>query len=251
MIIGQYKIDDIYGNLKIIEDVGKKIENNGRRATYYKCLCLVDGIECEKFVDVKGTNLKYNQINNCNSYTCNKSFNNLLEQRFEKLLVVGFYGFSKDDSRDKRQAYWECLCDCGFGTIVSGNSLMTEQTKSCGCLHNKTHMEITGKYFSTIKNGAKNRDIAIHITIEDMWDQYIKQDKKCELTGVALLHTIYDNDGNAISGTASLDRIDSDKDYTKDNIQWVHKVINEMRMDQDQNSFIEWCKLVAQHNKDK
>ena len=48
-----------------------------------------------------------------------------------------------------------------------------------------------------------------------------------------------------IRKTASLDRIDSNKGYTKDNVQFVHKDINWMKQDFEQNKFIEYCKKVA------
>jgi len=51
--------------------------------------------------------------------------------------------------------------------------------------------------------------------------------------------------------TASLDRIDSTKNYTIDNIQWVHKDVNKMKMDFSQEYFIEMCRLVTLTCKDK
>jgi hypothetical protein len=48
--------------------------------------------------------------------------------------------------------------------------------------------------------------------------------------------------------TASLDRIDSSKGYTKNNIQWIYKPINSMKRDYTQERFIELCKLVAKNN---
>ncbi len=47
--------------------------------------------------------------------------------------------------------------------------------------------------------------------------------------------------------TASLDRIDSSKGYTKDNIQWVHKHVNLMKHKFDQKYFVDICKLIANH----
>lgn len=48
-------------------------------------------------------------------------------KRFDRLLVLGFYG------RWKRDAAWWCLCDCGELTITWGFSLRSGSTKSCGC----------------------------------------------------------------------------------------------------------------------
>ena len=45
--------------------------------------------------------------------------------------------------------------------------------------------------------------------------------------------------------TASLDRIDSSKGYTIDNIQWLHKDINKMKWDFSQEKFLELCKKIV------
>lgn len=48
-------------------------------------------------------------------------------------------------------------------------------------------------------------------------------------------------------GAASLDRIDSKKDYTIDNVQWVHKDLNYMKQDFTEEEFINYCKLVVNY----
>jgi 5-methylcytosine-specific restriction endonuclease McrA len=51
---------------------------------------------------------------------------NLLNQKFGKLLVVEFEG------KRGKSFYWKCLCDCGnFHTVRSQN--LKGNTKSCGC----------------------------------------------------------------------------------------------------------------------
>jgi hypothetical protein len=35
-------------------------------------------------------------------------------------------------------SYWKCVCDCGKFTSVIGMSLMSGDTKSCGCLHKES-----------------------------------------------------------------------------------------------------------------
>ena len=62
----------------------------------------------------------------------------------------------------------------------------------------------------------------------------------CALSGVKLIMPTSKN-----KATASLDRIDSTKDYTLDNVQWVHKDINRMKNVYTQEYFIEMCKRVA------
>lgn len=48
--------------------------------------------------------------------------------------------------------------------------------------------------------------------------------------------------------TASVDRIDSTKGYTPDNVQWVDKRINFMKQHFSQVEFVELCCLVSKHH---
>ena len=48
--------------------------------------------------------------------------------------------------------------------------------------------------------------------------------------------------------TASLDRIDSKKGYVEGNVQWVHKRINEMKMDHSNKELISWARKIVKYN---
>jgi hypothetical protein len=53
--------------------------------------------------------------------------------------------------------------------------------------------------------------------------------------------------GKDREGTASLDRIDSSKGYSKDNVQWVHKRLNAVKQNLTPEEFLFWCiKVVEQ-----
>lgn len=56
-------------------------------------------------------------------------------RRFGNLTVLSFHGIRL------RRTQWRCLCDCGKQTVVSGSSLITANTKSCGCLRGTVGME--------------------------------------------------------------------------------------------------------------
>lgn len=75
-------------------------------------------------------------------------------------------------------------------------------------------------YFTEIKKKAEIRNLDFNLKIEDFWNLFVKQGGKCAITGIRLRL------GFKKKQTASLDRIDSNKGYNKDNIQWVHKIIN-------------------------
>jgi hypothetical protein len=102
------------------------------------------------------------------------------------------------------------------------------------------------------------------ITLEDVYNLWIKQDKKCALTGIPIdfknqnFRQLTERPSHIkhkkkfkydLICTASLDRINSDKGYIKDNIQLVHKDINMMKNDYDQDYFINMCNLISNNFK--
>ena len=47
----------------------------------------------------------------------------------------------------------------------------------------------------------------------------------------------------------SIDRINSDLGYTKDNIQLVSAMINRMKSDLTSKEFIDFCSIISNYNK--
>lgn len=97
---------------------------------------------------------------------------------------------------------------------------------------------VPGKVFSKLQRDAIKRNIPFEITIEDIHNQYNKQKERCAFSGIEIFFGI----------DASVDRIDSSKGYTIDNIQIVHKTLNIMKRDIPNDEFIGWCRLVYIRN---
>ncbi len=154
---------------------------------------------------------------------------------------------------------WECKCDCGNLRILPTKSINREENKTCGCLLRGNvksgsynwngHGEIHGKIWSGIKSGARIRGHNFGISIKYAWNLFLKQNRKCALSGVDIKFpcTVRDNENGG--RTASLDRIDSNKGYIKGNVQWVHKNINLAKQELSDSDFIELCRSVVKHNK--
>lgn len=154
------------------------------------------------------------------------------------------------------QTRWQCLCECGKETTVQSNHLRNEHTQSCGCswyefgktrISWKGHGEIPLSLFGRIRRNARNRNIPFDISIQYIWNLFLKQDKKCALSGLQLDFTYGRNHHH--KGTASLDRIDSTKGYVKDNVQWVHKDVNWMKQDYSNDYFLNMCETIVNYNK--
>ncbi|MDP2692960.1 MAG: hypothetical protein Q8O88_04950 [bacterium] len=151
--------------------------------------------------------------------------------------------------------YWFCRCECGKIKSIRAYHLAKGNTISCGHINRgKTspkwtgYEDISGKFFYKIKRGAKQRQIDFNITIQEIWDLYLRQDKKCVLSGLLLN---FPSIVGAPDGTASLDRIDSSKGYVYDNVQWVHKDINGLKMDLSEEELFNYCRLIIDYQKQK
>lgn len=83
---------------------------------------------------------------------------------------------------------------------------------------------------------------------EYCWDLFLSQGKKCSLSGIDLVieKSICRKRGQS-NITASLDRIDSSLGYVEGNLQWIHKDINYMKQDLDEEYFKKLCKEITDY----
>ena len=171
-------------------------------------------------------------------------------KKFGFLTVVGF------SYRDKikGKTYWKCICDCGTERVVASSVLNSKSSiarcGNCKAFANKKlrwkgYEEISGDFYRSISDGAASRGFDFSVSIEDLWSLFLKQDKKCALSGQFL---ILSKGSRHEVGTASLDRIDSSKGYYIENIQWVHKDVNIMKGDFSQEYFIKLCHAIANNS---
>ena len=171
----------------------------------------------------------------------------LTGQIFGKLSIIRLC----EDRYLGRQAMWECQCECGRTAKVLASKLIQGRTRSCGCLRNRPSSRrkyagcITGSYWGCIKRHARTRNLEFKITQEFAWQLYLKQKQKCAYSGIELTFTRKWDERSY--QTASLDRIDSSKGYTEDNVQWVHKDIQRLKWDLKEDRFLELISLIYNH----
>lgn len=136
---------------------------------------------------------------------------------------------------------------CGSEFLTTPTKVKSLHTKSCGCaaVGRRTGSKyFSGDFLSRCKRGAKTRNIGWHLTKEDLDSIIEAQSGKCNLTNENLTYGYIP----LSDYTASIDRIDSSKDYTKDNIQILHKDVNLCKQSLSQTDFINLCKAVANAN---
>ena len=175
----------------------------------------------------------------------------------KKIEMIGkFFGKLKvieelQKNKNGHIKYW-CECECGNKTEVFGTHLRRGNIMSCGCKNRiKKEGGINGDLWFNITKSktskrAFRRNLEFDLTKDFIYDLYIKQKRKCSLSGLEItLPKRWDDK----SYTASLDRIDSKKGYVVGNVQWVHKIVNIMKNIFDQEMFIFLCNQITKNNK--
>ena len=149
---------------------------------------------------------------------------------------------------------FNCICDCGnFCTKTYASIMQKNRDLSCGCNQYqyfsgksnylwKGYGEISAHLWHRYKSGGKVRNILFDLDIKDAWNLFLKQNKKCALSGEIISFGKSHKERSLT--TASLDRIDPSRHYTLDNVWWIHKIINEMKWDLSLDRFLYLCNLI-------
>jgi len=209
--MGRIRKDEVgnkYGKLTVTKFNGV----NKIGLALWQCHC-----DCGKDSIVIGCSLRSGQTKSCGCLRgqCNPTEvlatrKNEVGNTYGRLTVVKF------DGMHKRQASWQCNCECGGSVVVTGNALRSGNTKSCGCIRkegNPTHGKVYHPLYKTYQ-AAKTR--CTNKNIAD-WPLYGGR-------GIKFLLGSFEEFFEKMLPTwfkgASIGRIDPDGDYEYDNIRW-------------------------------
>ena len=145
----------------------------------------------------------------------------MIGQRFGRLVVGQRY-----TGRDKPSKYWHVTCDCGTEKIVRGSQLTSGGTVSCGCYarerarRTRTH-GMTGTFefrsWSAMRKRCTNPNHkAYHryggrgIAVCSEWEDFA---------------TFFADMGPCPFPKGSIERVDTDGDYTPANCVWLPKAL--------------------------
>ena len=104
------------------------------------------------------------------------------------------------------------------------------------------------------KYRAKLKDIEFDLDNDFVKELNDKQNGKCAISGIEMDWETSDlRKGKAVKlwNRASIDRIDSTKGYTKDNVQLIILIVNTGKSNMAQEEFIEMCRTITsfqEHN---
>jgi len=229
------QIGDKIGGWEILSNP-LKLKNKSYRSILVKCQC-----ENEQYIPF--TSLYQKTSTRCLS--CSKKEKKQLRDlpigtQYGEWTVVG-ESFIKDKS-----TFIPVICSCGFKTNINKGSLINPESSMCcsSCASFKGIGNLAGAYITEIKRSAKNRELEFNIDTQYLWDLLLFQNFKCALTGESI--TVSKN-WRKYEFTASLDRIDSTKGYIPGNLQWVHKIVNRLKSNFQENELYFWVEKIYLH----
>ncbi len=136
-----------------------------------------------------------------------------LGKKFGRLTPVEFLGIV-----DKNNS-WLCSCECGGNKVVRQSRLKSGEVKSCGCLwHESSHglsMSQTYNIYKQMKQRCLNEN---HTAFKN----YGRKGVSVSEEWLESFENFYADMGECPEGM-SLDRIDPNGDYCKENCRWADK----------------------------
>lgn len=143
-------------------------------------------------------------------------------EKFNKLTVVCFSHNLKNSSNN-RKVFWLCKCECYNFHLVNTNNLISNKSKSCGCLRNQKLVDRSRKHgrsktpeyetWMSLKRRCYNKNFERYqdyggrgIVMSDDW----KDSFESFLVDM----------GRRPSSEHSIDRLDVDGDYCFENCSW-------------------------------
>lgn len=203
-----------FGRLLVLEEFGRLGSN-----VAWKCLC-----DCGKETIVRGADLKSGHTQSCGCYGNEAAKGqtwrrqDLTGKRFGRLFVLEQDGISPHGN-----LRWRCKCDCGNVVTVDGGNL--KRAMSCGCLNQEHRLVAVTKH-----GGSRDALFRIwsHMKERCEWPKH-KSYARYGGRGITVCEEWRHNYGafkefalaHGWSKGLQMNRIDNDKGYSPDNVNFV------------------------------
>ena len=220
-----------------------------KQGAFYKCKC-----DCGFEKDQTASRLVAGTTSQCKSCAGKKQV-----RVIEDITGRSFGSWKVIEQIDNRKVKCECQCFNKTLATITRSNLFGGNCNMCRFCRRATNSkkqwtgfgEISGHRWAAIKQCASKRALDFNITIEYVWDLFQRQNGVCALSGmeIGFKQPFSKSRITGIVGddTASLDRIDSSKGYIQGNVQWVHKDLQKMKWDFNEQYFLEVCRKVVKN----
>jgi len=167
--------------------------------------------------------------------------------KYNRLTVESY---SHTDSHPRR--YFNCVCECGGRVVTHTNSLRTGNTKSCGCLSRErkaatrlpNDRAVINQIILQYKRHAKSRGIEFLIEY-DLVEKLVRA--PCHYCGDPAGNLKKTKDFQHGFAHNGIDRVDSGKNYTSDNVVPCCGICNIAKRDMSMAQFIAWAGRITSH----
>lgn len=159
-------------------------------------------------------------------------------------MVVGRLTLVSESRNERGDLVWFCNCECGNTKVVLRGCLISKNTRSCGCLMVDRPKELHTTHGDTV-NRKTTAEFRIHHGMMNRC--YLKSEKHYSSyggRGIVVCDRWHDfknfleDMGRRPSRNHSLDRIDNNGNYEKDNCRWATRI--EQANNTRRNRFLEF-----------
>lgn len=179
-----------------------------------------------------------------------------LGQQVGRLTVKEFIGVRPHGPSRKNRSVYRSECLCGNEYVISHSALEAGMTKSCGCLRSinklarRTPKQRSGvnTVFSSYRANARQKNLTFDLTRDEV-EGLIS--KPCFYCGICRSNNRQVGNSQDRVKYNGIDRVDSTKGYTLDNVVTCCRQCNYGKLRQSPEEFIDWARRVVAYQEGK